>query len=53
MMKRNYFFCLLGMALLSGCHSGQEREIVREKATAQVLHNSIIARFLGIKTLVI
>lgn len=47
MMKRNYFFCLLGMALLSGCHSGQEREVVREKATAQVLHNDIMTRMPG------
>lgn len=46
-MKKNSIFYLLGILLLSGCHSGQKQEVVREKATAQVLHNDIMTRMPG------
>lgn len=46
-MKKRNFFYLFGIILLFGCHSGQEQEVVREKATAQVLHNDIMTRMPG------
>lgn len=46
-MLRKNFICFVLVALFYGCHSVQEREVVREKATAQVLHNEIMTRMPG------